>query len=151
MLKIIAKSKYTFKRRHETIDCTLDRAEADFLVAEYRLAFGPEWEIGIMATPGHETLEQVAELRRQGLTNGQIVIETGLTRFTVDQYTAKLAKLGVIEKRKAGGREKLVDRNNKMIELRKSGRTTKEIAAELKLEYYTVRSKLYELRKQGRL
>lgn len=147
MLRIIADSIYG----REIVDRTFVRSEAEYLRNEYALAFGCDWTLTVQATRGQEFIDRIIELRQQGKTAGEICTATGLDRNAVNHYCALLAEHGIIAKRLPGMKEILVDRNDKIIELRRSGAKDFEIAAAMGMELLNVRSTLYRLRKQGRL
>lgn len=147
MLKIVA----THKGRREILDREEDRTIADALCAEYQMALGESFVVKVVASQRHETIEGIIDLRAQGLTNAQIAEKLGIKRGTVDAYTSRLGRSGILPRRKAGSREQKTQRNNRIVALYKQGKKTREIADALDMGYFAARTAIYALRKKGRL
>ncbi len=146
MIKIIG----FYKGRREVLDYTNDRQEADFLHAEYALAMR-EWKIEKKEGAAHKNFEQVANLRNQGRTNGEIAKLLKLDRHTIEVYAAQLANQGIIDRRQPGARETKAERNLKIAQARRDGKTVPQIMSEFGLSFFNVRGLLYKMRKRGQL
>jgi DNA-binding CsgD family transcriptional regulator len=146
MFKIVA----THKGHREIVDREESREVADALCAQYQIAFGPTFKVRVLVdrTPKHDAT--IIELRAAGLTNAQIAERIGLRRGTVDAYTGRLHRAGMIPRGKVGGRER-IGRNNRIVAIYRQGLKTREIADALDMSYFAVRTALYTLRKKGRL
>jgi DNA-binding CsgD family transcriptional regulator len=147
MFKIVASRA----GHREIVDREEDRAVACALCAEYQMALGPTFLVRVLTdrTPKHDA--SIVELRAAGLTNAQIAERIGLKRGTVDAYTSRLHRSGLIPKRRGGAQEKKTERNNRIVALYRIGLKTREIADRLDMSYYAVRTAIYTLRRKGRL
>ncbi len=146
MIKIVGK----YRGHREILDRADLREEADYLLSEYRMAFGPNWKIELKEDSGQPVQEEIIILRRQGMTNGQIAKKLNLSRHTVDVYCQRLARQGIVEKRDPGSRELYADRNRRIAEAQKS-KTQRQVAEEFGMSLFNVKSILYKLRKRGQL
>lgn len=146
MFKIVASRA----GHREIVDREEDRAVADALCAEYQIALGTTFKVRVLRdrAPKHDAT--IVELRAAGLTNAQIAERIGLKRGTVDAYTSRLHRAGMMPRGKVGSRER-TDRTNRIVALYRQGLKTREIADRLDMGYYAVRTALYTLRRKGRL
>lgn len=152
MLKIIGRSQYA-RKPYEIIDRTLNRADAEFLRAEYQLSFGPDWKIDVKESKRQGYIDQVAAMRAEGMTAGQIEDVTGINRFAVDKIGKTLVDAGLAVKRGPGTPQSKDSKeiDDLIVELRRADIGMKAIATALDMQYFTVRGRVQKLNKQGRL
>jgi DNA-binding CsgD family transcriptional regulator len=85
-----------------------------------------------------KTISEMVKLKRAGLTNKEIAKKLSVSRITVGRYLRK--EMNFYEKYREKGKGKKVTDTaiKKMIEMRREGKTLKEIAKKLSLSHTTV-------------
>ncbi len=154
MFKIIGRSKHAKRSTgRDVLDREETREAAERSVAEHRMALGEDWTVYLIPSQGEERYEQVIQLSAQGLTIAEISKRTGLKYGTIQAMRVRLIGAGRVQKRSAGQRQDpaVLARNEQIAVMRETGKGPIDIARELGMKHFTVRSIINKLRLSGRL
>jgi hypothetical protein len=134
-------------KKRENLESADSREEAEQLVAEYKTAFGPKWDVWFRQrhTKFGEKAEKFILMRNSGQANSAIAAELDMNIFQVNAFARKLTELGFIEKRESGTQpgyedELVIARRCRMIELAAGGMRYVQIHKEVALGYVAVRA-----------
>ena len=127
------------------------------LIAAGRIERCPKGRLVGQTTTTIERDKRVARLRKAGLTNPRIAKKLGVSLQTVAHSAMRLIAAGRIERapggvgRPVGQTTAIIERDTKIAQLRKEGKSNAEIAQELSVSLRTVRYSAGRLIATGRI